>query len=162
MIHLTVNRSAHALDVPAHTTLLDLLRDRLHLTGTKECCAVGECGACTVLVDDRSVNACLMLAVEADGCVVTTIEGLATDGQLNRLQDAFLATGAVQCGFCIPGQVMAAQYLLQRNPHPTPAEVREALSGNLCRCGGYEQICDAVLMAASAPTLPSPRGGGKV
>jgi aerobic carbon-monoxide dehydrogenase small subunit len=161
MIHLTVNGSKETLDVPAGTTLLDLLRDRLHLTGSKECCEVGECGACTVLVDDRSVNSCLMLAVEADGRTVTTIEGLATDGHLNRLQDAFLATGAVQCGFCIPGQVMAAQYLLQKNPNPTQAEVREALSGNLCRCGGYEQICDAVL-AASAPTLPSPTGGGRV
>jgi carbon-monoxide dehydrogenase small subunit len=150
VIHLTVNGSEHALDVPANITLLDLLRDRLHLTGSKECCEVGECGACTLLVDDRSVNSCLMLAVEADGRAVTTIEGLATDGHLNRLQDAFLATGAVQCGFCIPGQVVAAQYLLQKNPHPTPAEVREALSGNLCRCGGYEQICDAVLLASQS------------
>src|SRR5690348_16250750 len=103
MIHLTVNGSKETLDVPAGTTLLDLLRDRLHLTGSKECCEVGECGACTVLEDDRSVNSCLMLAVEADGRTVTTIEGLATDGHLNRLQDAFLATGAVQCGFCLPG-----------------------------------------------------------
>lgn len=148
MIHLTVNGSEHALEMPASTTLLDLLRDRLHLTGSKECCEVGECGACTVLVEDRSVNSCLMLAVEADGNAVTTIEGLAKHGHLNRLQDAFLATGAVQCGFCIPGQVMAAQYLLQRNPHPTLLEIKEALSGNLCRCGGYEQICDAVLSAS--------------
>ncbi len=162
MIHLTVNGFEHAVDVPANTTLLDLLRDRLHLTGSKECCAVGECGACTVLVDNRSVNSCLMLAVEVDGRAVTTIEGLATHGDLNRLQDAFLATGAVQCGFCIPGQVMAAQYLLQKNPHPTLAEVREALSGNLCRCGGYEQICDAVLLASQASFgVPSPFGGGQ-
>jgi carbon-monoxide dehydrogenase small subunit len=94
------------------------------------------------------VNSCLVLAAEADGSAITTIEGLAEDGRLNPLQHAFLATGAVQCGFCIPGQVMAAQYLLQRNPHPTPGEVREALSGNLCRCGGYEQIAAAVLAAA--------------
>ena len=150
MIHLTVNGSAYALDVPASITLLDLLRDRLRLTGSKACCEVGECGACTVLVDNRSVNSCLMLAAEADGSAVTTIEGLTTHGQLNRLQDAFLATGAVQCGFCIPGQVMAAQYLLQVNPRPTLAEIKEALSGNLCRCGGYEQICDAVLSASEA------------
>lgn len=160
-IHLTVNGSRHALEVPAATTLLRLLRDRLQLTGTKECCDLGECGACTVFVDDRSVNSCLLLAVEADGSMVTTIEGLSTDGHLNPLQVAFLAAGAVQCGFCIPGQVMAAQYLLRRNPHPTAADVREALSGNLCRCGGYEQICDAVLAASqAAPTPPSPRAGG--
>jgi carbon-monoxide dehydrogenase small subunit len=161
MIHLTVNGSKETLDAPASTTLLDLLRDRLHLTGSKECCEVGECGACTVLVDNRSINSCLMLAVEADGSAVTTIEGLATQGHLNRVQDAFVATGAVQCGFCIPGQVMAAQYLLQKNPHPTAAEVREGLSGNLCRCGGYEQICDAVLLASQASSGPSPSGGGQ-
>lgn len=161
-VHLTVNGSGHELEVVASTTLLDLLRDRLRLTGTKECCDLGECGACTVLVDDRSVNSCLMLAVEAGGSSVTTIEGLARDGRLNPLQDAFLAKGAVQCGFCIPGQVMAAQYLLQRNPHPTVSEVREGLSGNLCRCGGYEQICDAVLSASEAPSgRPSASGGGQ-
>jgi carbon-monoxide dehydrogenase small subunit len=127
--------------------LLDFLRDRLQLTGTKECCDLGECGACTVLVDGRAVNSCLMLAVEADASEITTIEGLVRAGRLNLLQ-AFLAKGAVQCGFCIPGQVMAAEYLLTRNPHPTPAEVREGLSGNLCRCGGYVQICEAVLAAS--------------
>lgn len=150
MIRLTVNGASHALDVPATTTLLDLLREHLQLTGTKECCDVGECGACTVLIDDRSVNSCLVLAAEADGATVTTIEGLATAGRLSALQDAFLAAGAVQCGFCIPGQVMAAHHLLHRNPHPTMAEIREALSGNLCRCGGYEQICDAVMQASRA------------
>ena len=135
------------LEAPPNVTLLDFLRDRLRLTGTKECCDLGECGACTVLVDGRAVNSCLMLAVEADTGEITTIEGLATDGRLNVLQDAFLAKGAVQCGFCIPGQVVAAEYLLRRNPHPTLAEVREGLSGNLCRCGGYVQICEAVLAA---------------
>jgi aerobic carbon-monoxide dehydrogenase small subunit len=143
-----VNGSERELDAPPNMTLLDFLRDRLQLTGTKECCDLGECGACTVLIDGRSVNSCLMLAVEADASQVTTIEGLAKDGRLNPLQDAFLAKGAVQCGFCIPGQVMAAHYLLQRNPHPTAAEVREGLSGNLCRCGGYVQICEAVLAAS--------------
>jgi carbon-monoxide dehydrogenase small subunit len=155
LIRVTVNRAEHDLEVAPNTTLLDFLRDRLHLTGTKECCDLGECGACTVLVDGRAVNSCLMLAVEADAGEVTTIEGLATsdpDGRPNALQDAFLAKGAVQCGFCIPGQVMAAQYLLSRNPHPTLAEVREGLSGNLCRCGGYVQICEAVLAASETGT----------
>jgi aerobic-type carbon monoxide dehydrogenase small subunit (CoxS/CutS family) len=149
-IHVTVNGVERDLEVPPNTTLLDFLRDDLRLTGSKECCDLGECGACTVLVDGRSVNSCLMLAVEADASAVTTIEGLAEDGRLNPLQDAFLAKGAVQCGFCIPGQVMAGQYLLQRNPHPTLADVREGLSGNLCRCGGYVQICEAVLAASKA------------
>lgn len=147
-ISLTINRSAHALEVDSSSTLLDLIRERFRLTGTKECCDLGECGACTVLLDGRAVNSCLMLAAEADQCAITTIEGLAKDGRLSPLQDAFLATGAVQCGFCIPGQIMAAQYLLKRKPHPTTAEVREALSGNLCRCGGYEQISAAVLAAS--------------
>jgi aerobic carbon-monoxide dehydrogenase small subunit len=147
VIHLSVNGSDHALEVEPTTTLLDLVRDRLQLTGTKECCDLGECGACTVFVNGRAVNSCLLLAVEVEGSAITTIEGLAKDGRLNPLQQAFLAAGAVQCGFCIPGQVMAAQYLLQRNSHPTPSDVREALSGNLCRCGGYEQIVAAVLKA---------------
>jgi len=147
-ISMTVNGTTRELEAPPNTTLLDFLRDRLQLTGTKECCDLGECGACTVLVDGRAVNSCLMLAVEADASEITTIEGLAKDGHLNALQDAFLAKGAVQCGFCIPGQVMAAEYLLKQNPHPTLAEVREGLSGNLCRCGGYVQICEAVLAAS--------------
>ena len=149
-ITLTVNGRRHTLDRVANATLLDVLRDRLELTGTKECCAEGECGACTVLVDGRAVNSCLMLAVEADGAVITTIEALAQNGRLSPIQQAFLDEGAVQCGFCIPGMVMAAHYLLMENPHPSPAEVREGLSGNLCRCAGYNQICDAVLAAAGA------------
>ena len=149
-LHLTVNGTAHDLEVAPNVTLLDFLRDRLRLTGTKECCDLGECGACTVLVAGRSVNSCLMLAVEANGSEVTTIEGLADHGRPNRVQAAFLEHGAVQCGFCIPGQVMAAQHLLQRIPHPTMEEVREGLSGNLCRCGGYVQICEAVLAAAES------------
>jgi aerobic carbon-monoxide dehydrogenase small subunit len=149
-LHFTVNGTAHDLEVAPNVTLLDFLRDRLRLTGTKECCDLGECGACTVLVAGRSVNSCLMLAVEADGSEVTTIEGLADHGRPNRVQAAFLEHGAVQCGFCIPGQVMAAQHLLQRIPHPTMEEVREGLSGNLCRCGGYLQICEAVLAAAES------------
>jgi carbon-monoxide dehydrogenase small subunit len=136
--------------VAPNVTLLDFLRDRLRLTGTKECCDLGECGACTVLVSGRSVNSCLVLAVEADGTSVTTIEGLEKEGRPSALQQAFLDCGAVQCGFCIPGQVMAAHDLLRRIPDPTMADVREGLSGNLCRCGGYVQICEAVLAAAAA------------
>ena len=109
---------------------------------------VGECGACTVIVDGRTVNSCLMLAAEADGSEILTVEGLATDGDLSPLQQAFLDHGAAQCGFCIPGQLMSAHALLARNPHPTPGDIHEALAGNLCRCAGYEQIAEAVLAAA--------------
>jgi carbon-monoxide dehydrogenase small subunit len=149
-ISLTVNGRVRSIDVAAHHTLLEALRDDLGLTGTKECCLVGECGACTVLVDDVSVDSCLMLAIEADGASVTTVEGLATGDGLHPLQQAFLATGAAQCGFCIPGQLVAAQALLAGNPHPTRAEVEEGLAGNLCRCAGYGQIIEAVLLAADA------------
>lgn len=155
MIRLTVNESEHELEAAGSITLLDLLRDRLGLTGTKECCDLGECGACTVLIDGRSVNSCLVLANETDGSTIITIEGLASDGHLDRLQLAFLESGAVQCGFCIPGQVMAAYHLLQRRLHPTLAQVKEGLSGNLCRCGGYAQICEAVIQASANP-LPEP------
>jgi carbon-monoxide dehydrogenase small subunit len=147
-IALTVNSARRQAVVATHDTLLHLLRVQLDLTGTKECCAVGECGACTVLMDGRAVNACLVFAVEADGHEITTIEGLVEDGQLSPLQDAFLAKGSVQCGFCIPGMVMAAHALLEANPHPTAVEVREGLAGNLCRCGGYTRIVSAVLAAA--------------
>jgi aerobic carbon-monoxide dehydrogenase small subunit len=147
-IELTVNGLPRAIDVAVHHTLLDVLRDDLELTGTKECCLVGECGACTVLVDGRAVDSCLVLAVEADGADVRTVEGLGAEGGLEPLQDAFLEHGAVQCGFCIPGQLMAARDLLARNPHPTLAEVQEGLAGNLCRCGGYPGIAAAVLAAA--------------
>lgn len=149
-IDLTINGRARSIDIAPHHTLLDVLRDDLGLTGTKECCLVGECGACTVLVDDVSVDACLVLAVEADGATVTTVEGLATGDRLHQLQQAFLETGAAQCGFCIPGQLVSAQALLALNPHPTQAEVEEGLAGNLCRCAGYGQIIEAVLAAAAA------------
>jgi carbon-monoxide dehydrogenase small subunit len=147
-IELTVNGRARSIDVLAHHTLLDVLRDDLGLTGTKECCLVGECGACTVLVDGDSVDSCLMLGVEADGAAVTTVEGLAADGRLSPLQRAFLDTGAAQCGFCIPGQLVSAEALLTQNPHPTRADIEEGLAGNLCRCAGYEQIIEAVQLAA--------------
>ncbi len=146
-IHVTVNGSERDVDTAANPTLLDFLRDGLRLTGTKECCDLGECGACTVLIGGRAINSCLVLAGECDGSDITTIEAFAEGGRLSKLQEAFLATGAVQCGFCIPGQVMAAHHLLERNPHPTIEEVREGLSGNLCRCGGYVQICEAVVAA---------------
>ena len=149
-IGFTVNGRERSLEVAAHHTLLDLVRDDLELTGTKECCLVGECGACTVLVDGRIVDSCLVLAAEVDGTTVTTIEGLAVDGRLSPLQEAFLDKGGVQCGFCIPGQVMAAQALLALEPHPTLAQVQEGLAGNLCRCGCYGQISEAVLAAAEA------------
>ncbi len=147
-VSLTVNGAPRRAEIAPGRTLLDLLRWQLDLTGTKECCAEGECGACTVRLDGEPVNACLILGVEANGHEVTTIEGLATDGRLSVVQDAFLETGAIQCGFCIPGMVMAADSLLREHPDPTEPEVREALSGNLCRCGGYTRICDAVLLAA--------------
>jgi carbon-monoxide dehydrogenase small subunit len=148
-IDVTVNGRRRQVDVAAHHTLLDALRDDLGLTGTKECCVVGECGACTVVVDGKAMNSCLMLAAEVDGARITTVEGLATDGRLNPLQTAFLDNGAAQCGFCIPGQLMAAQAMLEKTPHPTVDDVHEALAGNLCRCAGYEQITEAVLMAAA-------------
>ena len=147
-IQLTVNGRPRALEVAVHHTLLEVLRDDLALTGTKECCLVGECGACTVRLDGRIVDSCLILAVEADGGEITTVEGLAPEGRLTRLQAAFLDKGGVQCGFCIPGQVMAADDLLRRNPHPTVPQVQEGLAGNLCRCACYVQIAEAVLAAA--------------
>ncbi|HEY8168921.1 MAG TPA: (2Fe-2S)-binding protein [Candidatus Limnocylindrales bacterium] len=158
-IALTVNGQARALTVAAHHTLLEVLRDDLALTGSKACCLVGECGACTVLVDGRSVDACLVLAVEIDGAVVTTVEGLATDGRLDPLQAAFLETGAAQCGFCIPGQLVSARALLAANAHPTRHEVEDGLAGNLCRCAGYGQIVEAVLVAAGERGAAPGAGG---
>jgi aerobic-type carbon monoxide dehydrogenase small subunit (CoxS/CutS family) len=147
-LRATINGVLRSIEVSSTQTLLDALRWDLDLTGSKECCAEGECGACTVLVGGQAVNACLVLAVEVDGLDITTIEGLETGGRLSRLQDAFVETGAIQCGFCIPGMVMAASALLDENPHPRPDEVREGLAGNLCRCAGYQRIVDAVLVAA--------------
>lgn len=149
-ITLVINGQARELDVAVHHTLLEVLREEVQLTGTKECCVVGECGACTVLVDGRSVNSCLMLAVEADGTDVLTVEGLAVDGELDPLQTAFLDQSAAQCGFCIPGQLMSATALLERMDDPSDEQIREALAGNLCRCAGYEQIFAAVRQAARA------------
>ena len=147
-IDVVVNGRPRAFAVEPHHTLLEVLRDDLGLTGTKECCLIGECGACTILLDGAAVDSCLVLAVEADGASVTTVEGLADGSALEPLQAAFLETGAAQCGFCIPGQLMAARALLATTPHPTRAEIEEGLAGNLCRCAGYEQIFEAVELAA--------------
>lgn len=148
-IEVIVNGDRRRLDVAPHHTLLEALRDDLGLTGAKECCLVGECGACTVVMDGRSVDSCLVLAAEADGAQILTVEGLASrDGGLSALQSAFLDQGAVQCGFCIPGQLMSAHALLAANPHPTRAEIEEGIAGDLCRCGCYEQIFAAIEQAA--------------
>jgi carbon-monoxide dehydrogenase small subunit len=147
-ITLTVNGARERLDVPSNMTLLQMLRERLALTGTKNGCEAGECGACTVLVDGEPVNSCMLLAVEADGREVLTVEGLAPEGRLSPLQEAFVEHNAVQCGFCTPGMLMSAHALLQRNPYPAEAEIKEALVGNLCRCTGYVRIVDAVQAAA--------------
>ncbi len=149
-ITLRVNGLSETQEVESNRTLLELLRDDLNLTGTKEGCNEGECGACMVLVNGRAVNSCLVLAVEVDGADVTTIEGLADGPHLHPLQRAFLAHSAVQCGFCTPGMIITAFGLLKENPRPTEADVRQALSGSLCRCTGYRQIIDAVLEAADA------------
>jgi aerobic carbon-monoxide dehydrogenase small subunit len=149
-VRMQVNGRLFALEIPPHHTLLDVLRDTVRLTGTKECCSEGECGACTVLVNGQAVCSCLVLAVEIEGQEITTIEGLASAGQLDPLQEAFVATGAVQCGFCIPGMIMAARQLLALNPHPSRAEIQDGLVGNLCRCGGYSRILDAVARAAAS------------
>jgi aerobic carbon-monoxide dehydrogenase small subunit len=150
---LTVSFRVNGRDVEvataAHQTLLDLLRDELRLTGTKECCAEGECGACTILMNGGAVCSCLVLAAEVQGHEIVTIEGLERDGEPSALQRAFIATGAVQCGFCIPGMIMAAHHLLTTNPSPTRGEIQEALAGNLCRCGGYSRIIEAVERAAT-------------
>jgi carbon-monoxide dehydrogenase small subunit len=165
---MTVNGRERAVDVAPHHTLLDVLRNDLRLTGTKECCLVGECGACTVLLDGQNVDSCLVLAAEADGTTITTVEGLASSAALHPVQQAFLETGAVQCGFCIPGQLVSAAALLAGNPHPSRAAVEEGLAGNLCRCAGYEQIIEAVLAAATStgrsdetPTRPTPAVGDR-
>lgn len=155
-IAIEINGEMYQLEVGPVEKLLDLLRDRLHLTGTKYGCGAGECGACSVLLDGRVVDSCLVLAAQADGCQVTTVEGLSgTDGELGPLQRAFVEAGGIQCGFCTPGMLMSAHALLLANPEPGEADIREALAGNLCRCTGYTKIVAAILMAA-----PAYRNGG--
>jgi carbon-monoxide dehydrogenase small subunit len=147
-IVVTVNGAKELVQVPSNMTLLRMLREKLGLTGTKNGCSAGECGACTVLLNGEPVNSCLVLAVEADGAEVTTVEGLGDDGQLDVIQQAFVDEGAVQCGFCTPGVLISARALLDRNPNPSETEIREALVGNLCRCTGYARIIVAVQQAA--------------
>ena len=147
-VELTVNGETRETDVWAGESLLTTLRDRLELPGSKNACEQGECGSCSVLLDGELVCSCLVLAAQADGHDVVTVEGLGADGELHPVQEAFADTGAVQCGFCTPGFVVAAADLLRRVPDPSDDEVREALSGNLCRCTGYQKILDAVHQAA--------------
>ncbi|MGQ9823438.1 MAG: (2Fe-2S)-binding protein [Desulfotomaculales bacterium] len=150
-ITLTVNGNPYTLMVAPGETLLEALREKLGLTGTKKGCDTGDCGACTVLFDGRAVPSCLVLARTAQGKEVWTVEGLSGDPVFRRLQESFVNRGAVQCGFCTPGMLVAAFALLRTNPRPTEEEVREAISGNLCRCTGYQKIVEAVLAAASFP-----------
>lgn len=153
-IKVTVNGSPEWVEVLSNMTLLQMLRDRLVLTGTKNGCTAGECGACTVIIAPpgaergEPVNSCMVLAVECDGAEITTVEGLAHDGRLDPVQEAIIAEGGVQCGFCTPGILMSARALLDRNPHPSDHEIRDALIGNLCRCTGYLRIIDAVKRGA--------------
>ena len=149
-IELTVNGEPLEADVWAGESLLYVLRERLGLPGSKNACEQGECGSCSVLLDGRLVCACLVLAAQADGHELVTVEGLAEDGELHPVQAAFAETGAVQCGFCTPGFVVATADLLARSPNPTDDEIRETLSGNLCRCTGYAKIFDAVRLAAGS------------
>lgn len=147
-IELTVNGHAEALVIAPYLTLLEVLRDELALTGTKEGCSTGHCGACTVLLDGEPVSSCLLLAVEANGRSITTVEGLAQSGELHPVQAAFVADGGLQCGFCTSGMMLSAAALLLRNPQPTEHEIRMALVGNLCRCTGYHKIVKAVQHAS--------------
>ena len=149
-VALIVNGATCRLEVDPQTTLLEVLREELRLTGTKEGCGTGDCGTCTVLVDGKPVNSCLMLAADAEGRRITTIEGLAAGGELHPVQKAFIDEAAVQCGFCSPGMILSAKALLDENPRPSEEEIRTALSGVLCRCGSYRKIVSAVKAAASA------------
>ena len=150
LVSLKVNGEQRSADVPPETTLLKMLREDLGLTGAKLGCDVGDCGTCTVIVDGESVNSCLMLAAKAEGADVTTIEGLATSAELHPLQQSFEELGALQCGFCGPGMLISAKNLLDKNPNPSVPEIRDALSGNLCRCTGYTKIIEAIQDAGRA------------
>jgi len=157
LIQIVVNGDDRALLVTANTLLVNVLRERLDLTGTKKGCELGNCGSCTVLLDGKPVDSCLVLAVEADGCEITTIEGVAQSEELDRLQNSFVENAAIQCGYCTPGMILSAKALLTRNPAPKEQEVRQAIAGNLCRCTGYVNIVKAV-MAAAATTEQEKRG----
>ncbi|MGB7265048.1 MAG: (2Fe-2S)-binding protein [Terracidiphilus sp.] len=149
-IHFTVNGTSRTVNVPPMKRLLDVLREDLHLTGTKEGCGEGECGSCSVRMNDELVNSCLIPVLQAEGADLQTVEGLALDGELHPLQEAFLQHGGAQCGICTPGMLMAATQLLAHSPHPSGTEIREALAGNLCRCTGFMHIFESVAAAADA------------
>jgi carbon-monoxide dehydrogenase small subunit len=144
IINLTINDQAYEIAVESNKTLADMLRYDLNLTGTKKGCDTGDCGACTVILNGDAVNSCLILAVQTDGAVIETIEGLATDEGLHPIQEAFVEKGAIQCGFCSPGMILSTKNLLDKNPNPTEAEIRKGISGNLCRCTGYQKIFEAI------------------
>jgi len=150
MINLQINATSHALDVPPMKRLLDVLREDLHLTGTKEGCGEGECGACSVIVDGEVINSCLVPVCQVSGSTILTVEGLARDGRLDPLQQAFLECGGAQCGICTPGMLIAARALLDETPRPSREEIKEAIAGNLCRCTGYIKIIDAIEQASSS------------
>lgn len=143
-ISLKVNGKDYSLDVQPNLRLLDLLRDKLELTGTKEGCGEGECGTCTVIMDKKAIHSCLVLATQANGREIITVEGLAKDGELDRLQEEFISKGAIQCGFCTPGMLMSAKALLMEKPNPTVEEIKVAIAGNMCRCTGYGKIVEAI------------------
>jgi len=147
-LKFTVNRKRVEIETEPNIRLLDLLRNKFDLTGTKEGCSIGECGACTVILNGKTVNSCLILAGQCEGAEIITIEGLEQDGKLHPLQESFMKKGAVQCGFCTPGMILSAYALLNENPDPNEEDIKEALAGNLCRCTGYKQIIDAVQSAA--------------
>jgi carbon-monoxide dehydrogenase small subunit len=158
IIELTINGKKRKVETTHSTRLLDLLRDDLHLTGTKEGCGKGECGACTVIMNGELIASCLVLAPQADGAVITTIEGIGEGENLDPIQEAFIETGAVQCGFCTPGMILAAKKLLEENAYPSEEEIKRGISGNLCRCTGYQKIFDAIKLVANRL---SKRDGGR-
>jgi carbon-monoxide dehydrogenase small subunit len=147
-LEMKVNGDEYTLELEPHRTLLEVIRDDLGLTGTKLGCGGGECGACTVILNGKAVKSCLILAFDADGKEILTVEGLAREGELHSLQRAFVEHGAIQCGFCSPGMIMASKALLDANPHPSEQEIKDALAGNLCRCTGYVKILEAISSVA--------------
>ena len=155
-IHVTINNELEQVTVPSNLTLMQMLRESLALTGTKNGCSAGECGACTVLLNGEPVNSCMVLAVECDGARIVTVEGLANDKQLDPIQATIIEAGGVQCGFCTPGILISSRAFLNRNPNPSEEEIREALVGNLCRCTGYTRIVEAVKKAAALKMVAAP------
>jgi len=146
-VELTINGKKRKVETTTSTRLLDLIRDDLHLTGTKEGCGKGECGSCTVIMNGELVASCLVLAPQADGAIITTIEGICHGKKLHPIQEAFIETGAIQCGFCTPGMILAAKKILEKNLHPGEKEIKQGISGNICRCTGYQKIFDAIKLA---------------